>query len=285
MIRSVVKSAARTLEVFELFAERQAPLSVNEVGAALGFPQSSTSALLRSLAALGYLNHDLDTRRYFPTQRMALLGNWIELDSGVLALLEQLRRATGETVLLGQRNGLDVQYIDVLVSDAELRLHLKPGTRRPLVRTATGRVLLAQLSDAEVLRILTRSNALAAPGARTERAELMQAIARVRTTGFAMTDGHMTSGAGVIATLMPALPRQPPMSVGIGAPIARLRASAAAIRTELARSLILLRPARSATRAPPADLGASAVRAHRSTRRVRQRAVFSYPRNAERSTR
>jgi len=50
-----VKSAKRVLEIFEFFAERKRPASVGDVVEALGYPQSSTSALLKSLVQLRYL--------------------------------------------------------------------------------------------------------------------------------------------------------------------------------------------------------------------------------------
>lgn len=74
---TVVKSAARVLEVFEYFAGRKAPATVGEVCASLGYPQSSTSVLLKSLLTLGYLSYDGTTRRYAPSEKVANLGSWI----------------------------------------------------------------------------------------------------------------------------------------------------------------------------------------------------------------
>lgn len=77
MSDTVVKSAARVLEVFEFFAGRKTPATVGEVCASLGYPQSSTSVLLKSLLTLGYLSYDSGTRRYAPSEKVARLGNWI----------------------------------------------------------------------------------------------------------------------------------------------------------------------------------------------------------------
>ncbi len=77
MSDTVVKSAARVLEVFEFFAGRKAPATVGEVCASLGYPQSSTSVLLKSLLTLGYLSYDGTTRRYAPSVKVARLGSWI----------------------------------------------------------------------------------------------------------------------------------------------------------------------------------------------------------------
>ena len=73
----VVKSAGRVLEIFEFFAHRHAPATVSEVAAALEFPLSSTSVLLKSLLTLGYLEYSARSREYQPTIRFAVLGTWI----------------------------------------------------------------------------------------------------------------------------------------------------------------------------------------------------------------
>ncbi len=77
MSENVVKSAARVLEVFEYFAGRRTPATVGEVCNALGYPQSSTSVLLKSLFTLGYLSYDQGSRRYSPSVKVATLGEWI----------------------------------------------------------------------------------------------------------------------------------------------------------------------------------------------------------------
>jgi hypothetical protein len=49
MSQPTVKSALRTFEVLELFAERRVPLRLQDIHTALGYPQSSTTALLKSM--------------------------------------------------------------------------------------------------------------------------------------------------------------------------------------------------------------------------------------------
>ena len=71
MRRDPIKSAARTLEVLELFHEQRAPLRLKYIFEKLSYPQSSTTSLLKSMVVLGYLNYDRPSRTYFPTPRVA----------------------------------------------------------------------------------------------------------------------------------------------------------------------------------------------------------------------
>ena len=114
----VVKSARRVLEILEYFDDMQRPATVMEVAGALDYPQSSTSALLRSLARLGYLNHDSRARTYVSTVRTALLGSWVNAEfvrgGPVIEMMQELNRRTGDNVVLAVRNGLQCQYVHVL---------------------------------------------------------------------------------------------------------------------------------------------------------------------------
>jgi DNA-binding IclR family transcriptional regulator len=118
-----VKSAVRVLEILEFFDEVQRPANVVTVSEALGYPQSSTSALLRSLVATGYLQVDRRSRTYTPTDRVSLLGSWINPPLFAEASLPRLMRAitvrTGALVLLSARNGGYSQCYHVLNKPAE----------------------------------------------------------------------------------------------------------------------------------------------------------------------
>src|SRR5271170_5555942 len=75
--RSTVKSAARVLAILEYFDDVQRSSTITEISEELGYPQSSTSALMRSLVSLGYLNYDRHARTFVPSTRVALLGSWL----------------------------------------------------------------------------------------------------------------------------------------------------------------------------------------------------------------
>jgi DNA-binding IclR family transcriptional regulator len=223
-----VKSAVRVLEIFEHFAETRAPASVMEVSKALGFPQSSTSALLKSLVALGYMDYDANARSYLPNLRLALLSTWLEKgayrDEALIRRLERIRDLSGETVVLGLRNGMHAQYVVILEAERPIRLHMKMGTLRPLTRTGIGRALLMSESDAEIRGIVRRINA-ETPEYRVDEQGFLDLMAQVRVNGFAETAGDMTPGAGMVAVPLANPPGGTPMAVGIGGPLERLDAS------------------------------------------------------------
>jgi len=158
-----VKSAMRALELLEFFDDIQTEATVLQVAHALGYPQSSTSALLRTLYSSGYLHYNPWRRTYVTTVRAALLGSWVGTnfarEGRVMEVMRKLNEETGNAVMLATRNGLYSQYIHVIQATSAARLHLSVGTVRHLVSSGTGFVFMSQMSDPEIIRIINRSNA------------------------------------------------------------------------------------------------------------------------------
>jgi DNA-binding IclR family transcriptional regulator len=229
-LAGVIKSAARVLELFEFFAECRRPMSVTDVVRGLDYPQSSASALLKSLTKLGYLDYDRFERLYVPTLRVALFGGWVQdqlfSQRSLSHLIDDVHAASkGQAVILGMQNDIYVQYIHLAqLSRQDLPTwYIKPGSLRPLCRSATGRILLSRKTDVEVQQLLWRINAEEAPEHRLQVGDLLKELEKIRQDGYAYTEGTVKTDSGVIAVEMPTPPSQPPMALGIGGPIETLR--------------------------------------------------------------
>ncbi|WP_423456380.1 helix-turn-helix domain-containing protein [Ottowia sp. VDI28] len=137
-LAGVIKSAKRALELFDYFAECRRPLSVTDIVRGLDYPQSSASALLKSLTKLGYLDYDRYQRLYMPTLRVALFGGWVQDElfshKSLSHLIDELRIASGaQTIILGMQNDIYVQYIHMVQSPRQdiPAWYIKPGSLRP----------------------------------------------------------------------------------------------------------------------------------------------------------
>ena len=83
-----VKSAARVLDVLELFAASVGALGVSDVARKLGIPKSSTQGLLTTLASRGYLGRQ-DSAYFLPAERRD--GGWVGgLRARLLGLAEPI---------------------------------------------------------------------------------------------------------------------------------------------------------------------------------------------------
>lgn len=142
-----VKSASRTLDLFELFAREQQPLSLSELAAALDAPLSSCFNLVHSLKARGFLFGMGGRKKVYPTRKMHDLASAIAAGEPwlkrMMPRLERLRDLTGETAILGKEDGGAVIYLAVLEGRQNIRYTARPGDLKPLHSSSIGKALLA----------------------------------------------------------------------------------------------------------------------------------------------
>jgi DNA-binding IclR family transcriptional regulator len=223
----VVKSAGRVLEIFEFFAHRQGPASVSEVAAALGYPISSTSVLLKSLLSQGYLEYLQPSRTYQPTIRFAVLGSWmferLFADEGaVLHLMDELQVKTRETIVLAMKHGWSLDYIRILQSIAPVRFEIKPGSRRSIWLPAAGKVLLAQLSDEAVSALLRRVNS-DPENRHVPIGPFLEELVTIRRQGYAISEESVVPDTAMFAMALPVQGEHQPLAVAVSGPLERMR--------------------------------------------------------------
>lgn len=228
--RPQVKSAQRVLELLEFFAEERRACGVGEIAQALGYPQSSTSVLLKSLAHGGYLEQDGRTGQYVPSVRVALITAWIHdrlySEQHLLHLMQKVLAATGHTVMIGARHELHVRYLHVLQSTREGRFMARIGALRSLFHSAAGKMLLTTLTQREIALLLRRANATAgSTQAALELPAVLHEIERVRQQGYALSQGTSMPGAAALAILLPAGRDHPPLTLSVGGPLNEITAT------------------------------------------------------------
>jgi DNA-binding IclR family transcriptional regulator len=232
MPADVVKSAKRVIEVLERFAEGRRPMTGAEIAQMLNYPKSSTNALVHSLVSLGYLDLDETAKTYFPTIRVALLGDWLPaMLPGTIDMEELLARVsqlTRETVTLSTQAGGEMVFVRVLPSTYPIALNLDAGSRAPLFGSAIGLALLAALSDDHIARLARRLK-FGRGRSEAERAALMNRIETVRRQGYAIVYDSVIPDTGALATALPTRPPATPIVLGVGGPIERIRANETAI--------------------------------------------------------
>ena len=222
-----IKSAERTLALFEMFSREQRPFTVGRIATALDIPQPSVSMLLHNLEALGYLEYDETSRTYAPSIRVALLGSWIDRKFGLAGAVGQklgeLQRDTGLTAFIAIQNGSSAQYVLSQTAGSPDRLEVISGGHRSLTFSAVGRALLSLKPDAEVRSWVRRCNAEAEEARfRVNEGAFLTLLESVRARGWAETAGDVTPGLGVIAMTFVSPMGSAPLAVGAGGPVAQL---------------------------------------------------------------
>lgn len=219
-----VKSAVRTIQILEFFAEHQEPATILTISNILGYPPSSTAALLKSLAMIGYLHHDLQTRTYFPTMRISLLGAWLQSkffdNYNVLGMMRNLAREGAASVALAMQMGIHVYYLMFIDGSEHQKGYIRIGSLRPICRAATGKMLLSLMPEKKVRSIALHANAMEAePTLRVNINELLIDLHECRKRGYSISIGNVTPDYGTVAMLLPTPPYHQPLAVLIGGPV------------------------------------------------------------------
>jgi IclR family transcriptional regulator, KDG regulon repressor len=248
MSDSVVKSARRVFEVLEMFDRERRSLSLKDVCAAFAYAPSSGAALLKSLVTLGYLDYDRTTRSYFPTMRIAFLGQWVQDalfgDGEALRLMAHLHAITGETIMLATQSDLYAQYIHAVHAGEPLQVAVSPGTLRPLASSGMGWLLLSCRSDADIEKMCRRIDI--EDGKRVDRAALKRNIAAARRNGYVFSRHTVRRGTGIIAMLLPEGTFDRTFAIGIAGSVSQLERKQAAILDAMRRGIREFLPAQKA---------------------------------------
>lgn len=199
-----VKTAGRTLDLFEVFARERKPLSLSQLARAIGAPVSSCFGIVRTLEARGYLYEVKARGGFYPTKLLFEQARDIAghdpLAERFLPLLEKLRDQTSETVLLSKRLDRHAVYLDVLDSLHSIRYSPKVGEFRPLHATASGKALLGGLPPALCDELL---NGMKLPRVTsrtiTSRAALEADLEQGRARGWYVTRGEIVADLMAVA--------------------------------------------------------------------------------------
>lgn len=233
-----VKSAQRVLEVLEYFASTHKPATVAEVSQQLGFPQSSTSMLLGSLETLGYLTYDQVGRRFRPTVRVMLLGSWIQDEifgeGSLVSAMDSLRRSTGQTVMVGLRQGIHVRFILTLRGTRANAMPVKTGSLASVCLSSVGKALLARESDATILRIARHASAIDPMSRQRVHAQsLLEEIRESQVRGWVESFEFPSAGRCSIAAPLPLIANQPALGLCIGTSTALMQREKPSLVTAL----------------------------------------------------
>ncbi|MEP3890541.1 MAG: helix-turn-helix domain-containing protein [Hellea sp.] len=224
---STVKSSYRTMAIFEFFAEIKRPATVAEISDAVQIPQSSTSAIIKSLLETSFLSYDIENRTYEPTMRLAFLSDWSAHKNAnaaqVPSVLKKLGERIQETTVLALRNGIYSQYIFVSPVDGVLGRHVETGSVRPLISSATGWSLLKDESDFEIGKLIRRTrHEIKDPLWQGQTEDVLKNIANAREKGYALSAGQFSDDVGGIAVNLPTVFGGASLAIAAAGPKARI---------------------------------------------------------------
>ena len=231
-----VDNALRLLMLFR----NQPRVRLSDASEQLGVAPSTAHRLLAMLAYHGFVLQEPDSRAYIAGPALVEIGRAAarEMDIRLHArpVLESLAGSLGETTHLAILEGSNVRYLDAAESSRALRVASRAGALVAAHCTASGKALLAELSDDEVSAIIADQAALTALTARsiTTRPRLLAELRQVRARGCAVNVEESEEGVTSVAVVVRNPQQRPAAALVVSAPVSRMTDEAAAkIEAEL----------------------------------------------------
>jgi IclR family transcriptional regulator, KDG regulon repressor len=198
------RSVRRALDILETLLRCDEPLGVAEIAKTLSIPRSTTYGIVNVLCDARYLEWFSDGSKLFLGPKLLELGtayrSKIDLLKAGAPVVQELRDATGETV---QLSVLDAGMLLVLMKEEgnhPVRIISRVGSRVPVNWAAGGRLIVSDLGDVELRRLLRQTVRASPTGkANLDIESLIRQVRRARQQGYSTELGEANDHAGCVA--------------------------------------------------------------------------------------
>lgn len=216
----------KTIDILD--ALRRAPDGLGLAGLSeqSGMPKPTVYRILATLESRGYLERGPSStyrisRKLFEEPRDTTFEQ--RLIRAARPVLEELAGVSKETLNLGVLDGGEVLVIETIESPQAVRMTSKIGNRRYPHSTALGKVLLADLPEREMLRLI-RSKGMPKFTAATlvREKDLIVELERVRAQGYAIDNMENEPDGRCIAAPILNPERKVVAALSISGPLPRM---------------------------------------------------------------
>jgi len=222
--RDYVSSLARGLEILRAFSRTRKKMTLSEVAAETGITRAAARRFLLTLVREGYAV--ADGKLFDLTPQVLELGFSVLSSMGTWDIarpfMERLSETVEESCSASVLDGHDVVYVSGVQYQRVITVGVAVGNRLPAYCTATGRVLLAELPDAEreatleTIRLDKRT-----PHTVTSKKKFRKILDETREKGWSLVDQELE--VGLVSIAIPLRDRSGRMAgaINIGCPTVR----------------------------------------------------------------
>lgn len=177
----------------------QGECGVREVARDMGISPTVAHRLVTSLLTEGFLEQSDDTRRYRIGAQAFEVGRAFLKAARIENVAPPIMRKVVEegefNAFLSVMRGSHVVYLSAMQDNGRLNVRMQPGSEAPAHSTSMGKVILAELSDEEILqRVHFYQSTKPGADAAIDTKRLLQEINVARHSGYAVSDDEAFRG-------------------------------------------------------------------------------------------
>ena len=219
-----VQSVDRALSVLGILA-RVGEAGVTEIAGQLGVHKSTAFRLVTTLEAHDLVEQTEDRGKYRLGLGLVRLAGTstarLDVVQQARPVIRRLAGECGETVNIAVLGNHAALYVDQVTGGSGLQSHNWVGQQIPLHATSNGKVLLSELSRAEVDELVERLTPYT-PQTITRRDALHRELGKVREQGYAVATDELEVGLTAIAAPVRSAHGDVVASMSISGPTLRL---------------------------------------------------------------
>jgi IclR family transcriptional regulator, KDG regulon repressor len=198
---------AKAFRILELVARKDKLMTISDISRELGINKSTVHGIAHALEKVGAVVRDKESKRY--TLGMTLFelakAGYARIDLADIArpLMEDLMKATQQSVFLGIRSGDHVSIIDIVESTQDLKITSPVGTRVPLLAGAIGKAVLASMEEGQAASLIrTMGLRRFTEKSITDPNLYMKKVGEARASGYGLDDEEYIQGVRAVAAVI-----------------------------------------------------------------------------------
>ncbi len=222
-----IQSVGHALTLLDLFSERRR-LAIGDIAKLLAVSPSTASRLVAMLEHHAYVARDPDSKAYVIGGKLRDVGldaiRELDIRPQTRPYLENLSAETGETTQVGILQGQTVIFLDCVEGYHNLRVSSRVGALLPAHSLSTGKALLAELPQDDLLALYPRERLPAVtPRTIATRTQLLRELALVKKRGYATSFSESDADVSTVAASIHDAVGRVRCAISIAAPSSRLK--------------------------------------------------------------
>ena len=200
----IVPGLQRGLQILSAFNRDRTEIGAPEIAKELGIPRSTVFRLMQTLEFMGFIEKVKNSSDYRLGVGVLSLGfeyiASLEFTELARPILEKLRDDTGFSAHLVIRDGWDVVFVLKFAAKDTFANSVNVGLRLPAHSSILGRMLLADLSDAELKHVFPEGQLFKfSDQTPTTLVEMEKLLEEDRKLGYAIGASYFQNGIGSIS--------------------------------------------------------------------------------------
>ena len=201
---NTVRSVERAADLLEALMASSSPLSLAELSEQANLHPSTAHRLLATLDKCDFVYQDSSSKLYSPGVKLMFptpgLQKYYILRNFASPILNNISNNVGEGASLAIRSGNHAIVIARAASGHTVDVSLRSGILVPLHSTGVGKAMLANISPADVDKIIAEEGlSPSTPNTIVEKNQLVQELALVKQQGYATDNEEWETGIRCIA--------------------------------------------------------------------------------------